>query len=75
MTARRRLATALDATLLRLLARAAFALARGWLHASWRLRAAGLLSHERFWSELARSARINRLTVRALAIWLSLARD
>jgi len=75
MAARRKLVTALDAALLRLLARAIFALARGWLHASWRLRAAGLLSSERFWSELARSARINRLGVRALTVWLNLTGD
>jgi len=75
MAARGCLVRALDAALLRLFALAMFALARGWLRASWQLRMAGVLGPDRFWAELTRTARFNRLGVRATTVWLSLTRD
>jgi hypothetical protein len=75
MAARRGMVAFLDAMLLRLFALFMFALARGWLRASVTLRRAGALSAERFWVELCRATRFNRLGVRAVAVWLRLTRD
>lgn len=63
-----------DAALLRLFALAMFACSRVWLRLWFRLRRAGLIGAERFWVEIGRAARLNRLAVRAVAAWLRLTR-